>query len=164
MKIGILSDTHNNLTNLQAALMLLRKENVDLLIHCGDISSPETAAALGEFRIIHVVGNNDYASGAIHEVLLGLNSQNISAASYKGEIGGVKIAVTHGHQPGVVQEIVSTGEFAYVFTGHSHQRRDTQVGPTRVINPGSLGGLKREKRSIYILDLVNREGNFYLIE
>jgi uncharacterized protein len=164
MKIGILSDTHNNLTNLQTALIFFRRENVDLLIHCGDISSPETAAALGEFRVIHVTGNNDYASGAIHEVLLGLNSQNYSASSFKGEIGGVKIAVIHGHQPGSVQEFVATGEFAYVFTGHSHQRRDTQIGPTRVINPGSLGGLKPEKRSIYILDLDHREGNFYLIE
>ena len=164
MKIGILSDTHNNLTNLQSALALFRKEGVKELVHCGDITSQETAAALGDFRVIHTAGNGDYATGEIRQILLGLNPQSYSGLVYTGDIQGVKIAVTHGHLNGKVQELLNSGEFAYVFTGHSHRRKDILVGPTRLVNPGSLGGLKFEERSVFILDLASFEGMFHIIE
>jgi putative phosphoesterase len=89
MKIGILSDTHNNLTNLQAALNAFRAESIHTLIHCGDLTAPETAASLGGFRVIHVLGNGDYLSGEIHRILLELNPLNSSGLSFNGEIDGI---------------------------------------------------------------------------
>ena len=61
MKIGILSDIHDNIWNLRAALEGLGE--ADALICCGDLCSPFVVGLLGEGfpgRPIHVVfGNND---------------------------------------------------------------------------------------------------------
>jgi len=160
MKIGLVSDTHNNLTNLQAALAAFQAEQIGTLVHCGDLTSPETAAALGGYRVIHVTGNGDYASGEIRRVLLELNPLSWSGPLFSGEVGGVAIAAAHGHQPRQVEQLAGSGKFAYVFCGHSHRRRDERVGAARIINPGGLGGLKSEERSFCILDLETGVARF----
>lgn len=163
MKLGVCSDTHNNLTALENALTLFRQEGIDTVIHCGDLTSPETAAAMSNVRVIHTVGNGDYASGEIRETLMSLNPNNYSGMVWSGELGGVSIAAMHGHVPGVVKEMARSGLYAYVFYGHSHIHREEQVGMARVINPGSLGGLRRDERSVYILDLASGEGRFHIL-
>lgn len=160
MLLGVLSDTHNNLTVLQNALSLFRQRGIDTLVHCGDLTTPETASAMGGFRVIHVIGNGDYLSGQIRQALLYQNPQSYSGSIFRGEVGGVKISAAHGHIPGQVQELLDSGEYAFVFSGHSHRRRDEQVGWGRLVNPGALGGLRFEDRSVYILDLQTGEGIF----
>jgi uncharacterized protein len=160
MKIGLLSDTHNNLTNLQAALAAFRAENISQLVHCGDLTTPETASALGGFRVIHVIGNGDYESGEIRRVLLDLNPLSSSGLEYSGEIDGVPIAAAHGHQPRQVEDLAASGLYRFVFCGHSHRRRDDASGPARILNPGALGGMKAEVRSACILDLATGLARF----
>jgi uncharacterized protein len=163
MKLGILSDSHNNLTNLQAALKVFRQEGVTRLVHCGDLTSAETAAAMGEFQIIHTLGNGDYASGEIRQALLNLNPQNYSGDLFTGEVDGVAIAVTHGHHSGLIAKLAQSGLYRYVFYGHSHRKRDELTGTTRLINPGALGGLKAEDRSACILDLLTGTTQFIFV-
>jgi hypothetical protein len=163
MKIGILADTHNNLTNLQLALAVFHAEAIHTLVHCGDLTAPETASALGGFRVIHVQGNGDFLSGEIRRVLLDLNPLSFSGAFFSGEIDGVQLAATHGHISQQLDGLVASGQNRYVFCGHSHRRRDTMTGTTRVINPGSLGGLKAEERSVCVLDLSDGSNRFVLL-
>lgn len=163
MKIGIISDSHNHLTNLQAALSIFHRENISVLVHCGDMTTTETAAALGEFRVIHACGNGDYASGEIHQTLLHLNPQSFSAPVFTGEVDGISFAVTHGHLSGKIQELVQSGLYRYVFFGHSHRRHDETAGACRLINPGALGGLKTEQRSALILDLPTGASRFLIL-
>jgi putative phosphoesterase len=163
MKIGILSDTHNQLTNFEKALTLFRRGGVTLVVHCGDLSAPETAGAMHGFQVIHVCGNQDTANGQIRQVLLDMNPKNFSGITYEGEVGGMKIAVTHGNQHLKLRELISSGKFDYVFCGHTHRRSSEKIGSTRVINPGALGGLSVEERSVYILDLESGEGEVRFI-
>ena len=163
MKIGILSDTHNQLTNFEKALTIFRREGVTLVVHCGDLSSPETAGAMHGFQVIHVCGNLDTANGQIRQVLLDMNPKNYSGMTFEGEVGGVKIAVAHGNQHLKLRELISSGKYDYIFCGHTHRRRNEKIGNTRVINPGALGGLSIEERSVYILDLETGEGEVRLI-
>jgi putative phosphoesterase len=163
MKIGVLSDTHNNLTNLQSVLIAFRAESITTLFHCGDLTTPETAASLGGFRVIHVAGNGDFLSGEIRRVLLDLNQLSSSAPLYSGQIDGVSIAAVHGHQPHQLEELVASGRFQYVLHGHSHHRHSETVGKTRIINPGSLGGMKPEERSACILDLARGQIRFIFV-
>ena len=161
MKIGIVADSHNNLTNLQAALAIFRLEPITTLIHCGDLTSSETAAALGEFHVLHSQGNGDYASGDIRRVLNGLNPRNFSGLTYEGAIGAVPIAVTHGHLAGKIDELLDSNLYRYVFCGHTHRHADETFGNTRLINPGALGGLKMEGHSACILDLDTGACHFF---
>ena len=43
MKIGIISDTHDNMPKIAAAARVFNEEKVDLVLHAGDIISPITA-------------------------------------------------------------------------------------------------------------------------
>ncbi|MEM3980825.1 MAG: YfcE family phosphodiesterase, partial [Ignisphaera sp.] len=61
MKLGIMSDSHDNLPAIDKALKVFRDQDVDLLIHLGDIISPFALSKVLEFpaKIIIVTGNND---------------------------------------------------------------------------------------------------------
>lgn len=48
MKIGILSDTHDDIDNVKEAIYRFREQKVELIIHAGDFVS---RALLNEFRI-----------------------------------------------------------------------------------------------------------------
>ncbi len=62
MKIGIISDTHNNVENLHKALNRLRQEDVVTIFHCGDLTDPATARLLDGFQVYFTYGNGDTAS------------------------------------------------------------------------------------------------------
>lgn len=153
MKIAILSDTHNNLANLDAALERIRQEEVTTLIHCGDLTGVEVASRLAGWRVIFTYGNGDFASGEIRETLLALNPESTAELVFTGYLGGARIAVTHGHLPGQMDELLDLRLYEYVFHGHSHRQRDVRIKNSRVINPGALGGMHVEPRQFCLLDL-----------
>ena len=160
MQIGILSDTHNNCENLQAALQIIRQKSIDTIVHCGDLTRLEIVPLLVDFRVIYLAGNGDILWNEIRQALLDMNPLSFGGLVFKGELDGVKIAATHGHIEGLVDKLVRSGEYGYVFCGHSHRHKDEQVGRTRLINPGALGGLKPEPRSICLLDLKSGQADF----
>ncbi|MBM4079867.1 MAG: YfcE family phosphodiesterase, partial [Planctomycetes bacterium] len=61
MKLGILSDSHDNLPFIAKALALFEREGVDCLVHAGDYVAPFAMRALLKFkgRVLGVFGNND---------------------------------------------------------------------------------------------------------
>ncbi|PKL61851.1 MAG: metallophosphoesterase, partial [Methanomicrobiales archaeon HGW-Methanomicrobiales-2] len=61
MRIGILSDTHDNLQMVDAAVRQLNREQVDLTLHAGDYVSPFVIPRLANLQspMIGVLGNND---------------------------------------------------------------------------------------------------------
>ena len=164
MEIGILSDTHNNLKNLQKALAIFQDRRIQTLFHCGDLTGVEVVQGLAGFQVICVLGNGDVASGEIRAALLALNPNNYVGLQYTGLIGDVRVASTHGHLPGLVDDFTHSGQYDYVFKGHSHIHQDQRTGFTRLINPGALGGLHREPRQICILNLESGKAEFIPIE
>jgi uncharacterized protein len=59
MQLGILSDTHDELTRTRAAVDLLRAEGAEVLIHCGDLASPAILALCAVLPCYFVFGNHD---------------------------------------------------------------------------------------------------------
>ncbi|MCX6098927.1 MAG: YfcE family phosphodiesterase, partial [Candidatus Bipolaricaulota bacterium] len=61
MRLGILSDSHDNLPALARIVERFNAENVDLVLHAGDFVSPFTAIPLSKLRarLVGVFGNND---------------------------------------------------------------------------------------------------------
>lgn len=164
MKIGILSDTHNNIANLRAALAIFQASGVQTLIHCGDMTQPNLVYAMVEYQVIFTYGNNDIASGEIRQILRARNPGNYAGLVYSGQLDGVRIAATHGHLVAETHNLLHCGEFDYVFTGHSHRHMDEKIGITRHINPGALGGLHPEPRSVCMLDLESGKSSFQSID
>jgi putative phosphoesterase len=145
-------------------MAFLYRTGIDLLVHCGDVTTVETALLMAEFRLIYVYGNLDQASGEIRRALLAYDAENFSGPIFSGEVGGVPMAIIHGDLPGSVDKLARSGTFRYVLHGHTHLRRQEQVGGAWMINPGALGGARRETRSICLLETVTGEVKFVMEE
>lgn len=129
MIVGVMSDTHGDLRNLELCLPLLR--GVELLLHAGDFyeDAQRIGAILG-LKAVGVTGNCDYMVKGPSEEMLA--------------IGSKRIYLTHGHLYKVkkdfgalVQRSKVLGVDVTVF-GHTHMptifRRDGML----FVNPGSL--------------------------
>lgn len=161
MKLGVLSDTHNNIPNLLKALQLFREEGIVQLMHCGDMADMLTARQMTGFDVIYVNGNMDSSAEAINHVVWTLNPQNeIPGDVYEGMLDGVKIGATHGHLTGKLDKLIRSRRYKYVFHGHTHRQRDEMIGKTRIINPGALGGARYEPRTVCIVDLDKDDVRF----
>ncbi len=153
MQIGILSDTHNHTPTLQNALAFFEQQGIRTLIHCGDMTTVETAQYLCNFHVIYVFGNGDFLSGEIRATLKAFHPANFGGLSFSGEMHGKQIGAMHGHYPEQLALMIRSQKFDYVFTGHTHHRNDEKSGRTRLINPGALGGTRHQSRSVAVLDL-----------
>lgn len=154
MKIGIISDIHDHIWQLDAALEKLQV--VDRLICLGDLCSPFIMIRLAEKyqRDIYVVfGNNDADLFRITSIA---NRYKERVHLY-GEFGdfmidGQRFAIHHFNN--VAKEIAFSGNFDVVCFGHNHQQEITeiQVGEKKVclINPGPIMGVKFDADPIAI--------------
>jgi hypothetical protein len=159
MRIALVSDTHDDLRALNRALDVLQAEEIDVLLHCGDLCGPAIIEALSAFDTWIARGNMDR-----HPELAPTARELIGpgrlADRHRLTLGGRSTTLVHGHREAELRRLIGSGERAYVFHGHTHRRRDERIGPTRVINPGALGGMPWQQRSFCILDLTTEEATF----
>lgn len=128
MKFAIVSDTHNNWANFEKAIKWIKKENIQLILHCGDIASQETINEAeknfkGEIKFVR--GNADY------------NLDNLPE-NMELEIENKKIFFTHF--PDKAKKAAESGKYDLVFYGHTHRPWDEKIGNCHLINPGELTG------------------------
>jgi uncharacterized protein len=153
MRLGILSDTHDHIGNLQKALQSLRAQDVNTILHCGDVCSPQIVHCMKDFDVWIAQGNTDHYF-SLKDTIVGTFGEARWARLHRLTFNGYSLAMLHGDNQEVLNDLIRTGEYAYVLHGHTHRKRDDKVGRTRVINPGSIGGTYRQRRSFCILDLT----------
>jgi len=159
VKIGIISDTHDNVSDLEAALEVLRVEGVTKILHCGDVCGPDIIQALAGFGVWIAQGNMDRHLGLAQAIEETLGCGRL-AWLHEPTLDGHLVAMIHGDNEQVLGSLITSGKYACVFHGHTHRRRDQMVGRTRVVNPGALGGVRWQRRSFCILDLTTGENRF----
>lgn len=135
--IGIISDTHDNKGAIKKALDLF--SDCDLVIHCGDITSPDTVDLFSGSNIAFVKGNMDKSEDKI------IKKVNSIGGKYLGDYGslqykGKTIGIIHGDDELRLESMINSGKFDLVLHGHTHKRRFEKIGNTIVINPGALSG------------------------
>lgn len=140
MKIGIISDIHDNIPNLDKALAWLRKENAEKIICLGDITNIDTAGYLaGRFskEIFIVRGNADnYDAKEL------ANLKNITDLENIGTIKIENISIGMVHEPFKIETLTKKGKkiFDFIFHGHTHKPWIEKIGDTTIANPGNLAG------------------------
>lgn len=152
MRIGILSDSHDNLRRLKSALAIFARNGVRTIVHCGDIGSTQSVRILSSAEGIAylVAGNTDRH---IDRLEIAASECNVRFAweVVTVPIGGDRLlAATHGHDEGILGELILGQQFPYVCHGHTHHLRDDRIGVARVINPGALH--RTPHPSVAILD------------
>jgi hypothetical protein len=156
MRIGIISDSHDDRRNLEIALGILEAEEIRQVLHCGDLCGPAIVELLSDFDVWIARGNMDRHPELEQTVLETIGSGRL-AKSHRLSLDGHQVAMIHGHQEGELRRLINDGEHAYVVHGHTHRWSDRGIGSTRVINPGALGGMRWQQRSFCILDLESGE-------
>ncbi len=161
MIVGIISDSHDNLSALHKALELFKRHEVSLLIHLGDISSPFTFRHLVEYpgRIIVVLGNNDGDRLLLKEIAIKAGAtlrESISIIS----ISNRKLLLMHGFGSKeqtleIVNALASSQRFDAVLYGHTHEVDLRYLGKTLILNPGEVCGYLSGRQTVAILDLLS---------
>ena len=159
MKIGIISDTHDDLDYLETAIEMLRAREVSSILHCGDLCGPGVIRAMAGFDVWIAQGNMDRHIG-LSQAARETFGRIPLAWFQEPTLDGYPLAMIHGDNEEVLGNLINSGRYAYVFHGHTHQRRDQVVGRTRVINPGAMGGTRKQSRSFCILDLATGKARF----
>lgn len=141
MKLAIMSDSHDNIWNLEKALATVRKEKADLIVHCGDFVAPFMLKELEKagVPVYGVLGNND-GSGFLLAKTAFSELKQITLFELTGhlELDGFSLAFTH--QRTVAEGLAATGRYDLVCYGHSHVYRLETVGKTLLLNPGEIMG------------------------
>lgn len=163
MKLGIVADTHDHFDKAEAAADFFSEKDVDKVIHCGDMICPATANIFDRGFDFHAVrGNNDGEwdlKSTVEE--FGEFYNNIAELGFSGE----DIAVYHGTEEEIVDVLVESGNYDYVFRGHTHEKRVREVDGTVELNPGGVKlPFQEEKIHVVILDLESGEFEFHRIE
>jgi len=141
MIIGLISDTHSNVKRTARAVRALKSHQIAEVIHCGDIGNSlvltELAAGFSDpdIPVTCVLGNVD---GWDDDLYSPVHHIQIAGRFAAMELAGRKIAVLHGDDTGRLNACIHSGEYDYIFTGHTHVRADELYGNTRVINPGAI--------------------------
>ena len=161
MKIGILSDTHNDIEMTEKALDLFREREVTLLIHGGDLTSPKMLQYFKGFDCRFVLGNGD-----IDEEYLNIEAEKLGFGPIEKvatfELEGKNFIVFHGNDVPLFREAVASGKYDYIIKGHTHFFENYVSNHGRVINPGALYGT--DEFSVAILDLETDKVEMIRIE
>jgi putative phosphoesterase len=157
MRIGVISDIHDNVWALEEGLRHL--QGCGALLCLGDLCSPFTISeiAKGFAGPVHVVwGNNDG-----DKLLITRNADKAGNVSLHGEIaildlGGRSVVLTHYYD--VAKAIADGQSHDLVCYGHNHRRRIDQVGRTVLLNPGEvMGRFGVRSAAIYDTDTCQAE-------
>lgn len=151
MKVGVISDSHDNVPAVNAAVDILNRENVDAVIHCGDFVAP---FSLLPFRNLEcglfyaVFGNNDGEKTGLMKVASD-NGWHFSQGPFEFELGGRKVAVMH--EPFHLNDVLTRKPDIALF-GHTHRYESRREAGTFLLNPGESGGWLTGRQTCAILD------------
>jgi uncharacterized protein len=153
MRIGIISDTHDNHRNVSRAIEIFNEQKTAYVLHAGDMTRAATAslfAGLEDCRFIAVMGNCD----ADRESLRGavqLFGGDFHESSFDGAVGDK--AVYMAHIPHAVKRAIDSQAYDLVVYGHTHRQDIHRVGKTLVLNPGATRNWMTEIARVLIVDL-----------
>jgi putative phosphoesterase len=163
MIIGLLSDTHGHRAFTAQAIARLAAENVEAVLHAGDLGSEAIVhdlveafgakgipvyAALGNVDLYDLEGQTpfEYSGVQVRRFWPGLS------------LGGWTIAVAHGDDPRQMHTLETHPALDLLVTGHTHVAEDRRDTRPRVVNPGAV--VRAVQPSVAVLDTATAEVRF----
>ena len=131
-RIGILSDTHGYLEDIDLVLEATADQDIDMWLHAGDYG--DDARYMQEHTDIPVYavrGNNDRV-------------QPLEPREQLIPLEDTYIYMTHGHEVSYynrIQKLIELGTdmgARLIVCGHSHFHEAKHIGDTLFVNPGSI--------------------------
>ena len=150
MKIALLSDTHDNMLNVQRALDIITEEKVDAIIHAGDYVAPFALKMIveqkGDTPFIGVFGNNDGEKRG----LLRIGEGMLFDPPHEFTLADKRFYLTHD---GATLDMDTLSEtFDIIIFGHSHEVEIERKKDALIINPGECCGVLSGNATFVILE------------
>ncbi len=157
MLIGIISDTHIPQRSQSIPEKVFEVfEDVDLILHCGDIEVISVIEELEKIApVVAVHGNCDpYIGFNTHEII---------------EVEDVKIGLTHGvvYPKGDTQQLYYLArelDVDILISGHTHRPMIKEEGEILLLNPGSPTQPRLSEPSVMLLDINGKEVNAEVVK
>ncbi|KKR21203.1 MAG: Phosphodiesterase, MJ0936 family [Parcubacteria group bacterium GW2011_GWE2_39_37] len=162
MLVAIISDIHDNLTNLWQCLAWCNKQKVKTIICCGDLTNDDTLEVLttGFKGDIHLIKGN--ADSFDERKIAGYkNIKYYDRAGGRILIDGLVIGFCH--EPFLYKKLIEKEKFDLIFYGHTHKPWESNEKGTRLINPGTLSGMFL-KSTFAVLDSETGEVSLKILE
>jgi len=155
MRIGVISDTHDNARSVTRIVEVLRAARVERVIHTGDITRPETLRVLAavEVPLFGVYGNNDHARAELGAAAAELGI-HLAEPPLELHWAGRRIVVVHDRNAHLG---LAPHARDVLLHGHDHRYSFERVNGGIVFNPGECAGWLEGWNSVGVLDLVSLE-------
>lgn len=147
MIVGIISDTHDNLPNIEKAVNFFNEKKVDFVIHAGDFVAPFSVLRLKKLQCpwSGVFGNNDGEKLG----LINVSEGKIFEPPLRLKLDNKKITVVHD-----LNKLDVDNENAHVIIyGHTHISQTLKKNNKLIINPGECCAWITDKSTVALLDL-----------
>jgi putative phosphoesterase len=188
MKIGIISDTHDDLNSVDRAISIFNREKVSRVIHAGDFIFPgvvERFRKLESAKLVGVLGNNDGEKFGLLKKF-----EEIGGELKRSDLGeiedddnkDVRIAVYHGTDQNLREAAIQSGIYDVFIHGHTHVKRWAQKlikisdkeKKILALNPGTAHhnfptfppvgeGWNEDQPTVIIYDTITKESRFFLL-
>ncbi len=152
MRIGVVSDTHNNLKNVRRIVELFNDARVERVIHTGDISQAKTLDVLAalDAPLWGVFGNNDLERDALNAAIDRHGFHFVEPPLHLNWHGRELIVV---HDPLEFDGHLHEGH-ELALHGHTHRYRHEDQAGTLFFNPGECAGHMRGLNAVGLVDLA----------
>ncbi len=160
MKIGVVSDTHNNLKNVAKIVELFNQAGIERVIHTGDITQAKTLHVMAHLdaRMVGVFGNNDFERRTLEAAML-RHSFDFVEPPLELHWHDRRIVVVHDPR-----DLPHLGDhdFDVALHGHTHSLRIERADGRLIFNPGECAGHMAGKNAVGVLDLASLETELLL--
>ena len=157
MLVGIISDSHDNLPKIEAAVARLNDTGVELVLHAGDYCSPFAALRFRGLKpkLIGVFGNNDAERDLLKTKFESLGHE-VKSRFLSLEIDEVRIGLLHGDEENLLEDLARSQSYDLIISGHTHSISNLQRGRTVCLNPGEICGYLNGRATIATFETSTR--------
>ena len=157
MLVGIISDSHDNLPKIEAAVAKLNDARVELVLHAGDYCSPFAALRYQglKSKMIGVFGNNDAERELLKTKFESLGHE-VRSRFVSLEVDKVRIGLLHGDEENLLEDLARSQSYDLIISGHTHSISKLQNGRTVCFNPGEICGYLSGRATIATFDTSTR--------
>ena len=154
MRIGVVSDTHNQLRNVARIVELLNAARVERVVHTGDITQAKTLEVFARLDapLVGVFGNNDERDALA-----------AAARRFGFQLGEPPLELTWAerrilvvHDPRDLASALRPGH-SVALHGHTHRRVEERRDGRLVFNPGECAGHRVGHNAVGVVDLASLE-------
>ena len=157
MLIGVVSDTHNNLKNIDQIISLFNDKEIQLVIHTGDIANARSLEQFSKLNanLIGVYGNNDRNEVGLEDIAIKNNFQ-FQEPPLLLTLFNRNIAIFH--EPDSIDDFLMLNKNVdIVLHGHTHRYRNEIEKDVLFFNPGESAGMQTGMNAIGLVNLKELE-------